>query len=284
MDLKRLLDIEPWQWPEDAGERVAAVLRDGEAGLEDRLVAVELAGDDTVINDELAGLLVTIVADGNEPDDLRAAAAISLGPGLESAYMFGDDEEVDDPLFPDDDEMPFSHEMWQLIQQALRAVFEDDAVPMEVRRRALEASVRSPEGWHEAAIREAWESDDEDRRLTAVFGMGHVRGFEQEILEALESGNDDIRFHAVCAAGIWEVGEAWLEIVEILDGEEDKDLLIAAFGAAAAINPEEAPELLGRYLDSDDEDIVESAHEAMSMARGLLGEDDDEGWDDEPVH
>jgi hypothetical protein len=36
----------------------------------------------------------------------------------------------------------------------------------------------------------------------------------------------------------------------------------------------QAPLLLGYLLDSDDEDIVDAVHEALSMARGLSGIDD----------
>jgi hypothetical protein len=40
-------------------------------------------------------------------------------------------------------------------------------------------------------------------------------------------------------------------------------------------------EILGRLTDADDEDIVEAAYEAMSMAGRFWGEGDDEYEDDE---
>jgi hypothetical protein len=51
----------------------------------------------------------------------------------------------------------------------------------------LEASVRAPQDWHLDAIREAYSSTDEAWSLTAVFCMRFVRGFNEQILEALES-------------------------------------------------------------------------------------------------
>lgn len=281
MELKRLLEMGPWEWPEDTGERLTGILRDDQADSGDLLIAAELAGDYTVINDELAGILLDILGNGTEPDDLRATAAIALGPGLEAAYMFDDDD--DDLPFPVEDDKTFSSETLHRIQQTLHDVFADEKAPTEVRRRVLEASVRSPQDWQRDAIRAAWEGDDEDWRLTAVFGMEYVRGFDQQILEALESGNEEICYHAVTAAGNWEVGAAWPQIVEILDdGEEDKDLLLAAFKAAATIRPNEASLVIGEHLDSDDDEIVDAAHEAIGMAQGLLDIEDDEGdWDDD---
>jgi hypothetical protein len=54
-----------------------------------RLVAAELAGDLTVINDDLADTLLTIVCGADEPEQLRARAAISLGPVLKQAETDG---------------------------------------------------------------------------------------------------------------------------------------------------------------------------------------------------
>ena len=53
MDLKTLLDTPPWDWPTDAGRMFRKILIDQRADESDRLVAAELAGDFTVINDDL---------------------------------------------------------------------------------------------------------------------------------------------------------------------------------------------------------------------------------------
>jgi hypothetical protein len=57
MDLKTLLDTPPWDWPTDAGRMFQKILIDQRADESDRLVAAELAGDFTVINDDLADTL-----------------------------------------------------------------------------------------------------------------------------------------------------------------------------------------------------------------------------------
>src|ERR1035441_2280703 len=143
MDLKDLLDTPPWDWPRDAGKRFQKVLIDDRAGESDRLVAAELAGGLTVVNDELAASLTAIVRNPNEPDRLRAKAAISLGPVLEQAYTF----EFEDP-----DDVPITERTFRHIQNSLEEVYCNETTPKGVRRRVLEASVRAPESWHQDAI------------------------------------------------------------------------------------------------------------------------------------
>jgi hypothetical protein len=144
-----------------------------------------------------------------------------------------------------------------------------------VRQRILEASVRAPQAWHRAAIRAAYGSGDEAWRLTAVFCMRFVRGFEEQILEALASMNPDIHYEAVVAAGNWGLDAAWLPIAALVASRKtEKPLLLAAIEAAASIRPHEALEILDDLADSDDEDIAAAVDEAMAMAEGDSVEDD----------
>jgi hypothetical protein len=55
------------------------ILNDSLAQESDRLMAAELAGDSTVINDDLADALLAIVRDAEEPDKLRARAQCQKG-------------------------------------------------------------------------------------------------------------------------------------------------------------------------------------------------------------
>src|ERR1035438_463964 len=162
MDLKTLRDTPPWEWPKGAGKRFLAILRDPHADAADRLLAAGLAGDFTVINDPLAGALLSILGSAAEPEELRARAAISLGPAIEQA----DIEELDDP-----DAVPISRKMFRAIQQSLRKLFLDSGVPGLVRRSILEAAVRAPQDWHTGAIRNAWSNSGQEWKRTAVFCM-----------------------------------------------------------------------------------------------------------------
>ena len=80
-------------------------------------------------------------------------------------------------------------------------------------------------------------STDADRawRLTVVFAMGYVRGFDAQIVAALEDADAEIRYEAVGAAGNWGVAAAWPYVANLLtSAAADKPLLLAAIEAAAA--------------------------------------------------
>src|SRR5580658_4307681 len=162
MDLNILLDTPPWEWPPDAGQIFQKALVDKRADQSDRLIAAELAGDLVVMNDDLADILLALAGNPGEPEQLRAQAAISLGPVLEQADM----DEFEDP-----DDVPITERTFHKIQDSLEKMYLDAATPKEVRRRILEASVRAPQPWHQDAIRSAYSSGDKEWMLTAVFSM-----------------------------------------------------------------------------------------------------------------
>jgi len=268
MDLKTLLDTPPWDWPRDAARVLWRILVDQRANETDRVVAAELAGDFTVINDDLAATLLTIAGSAGEPEQLRARATISLGPVLEQADTDG---------FEDPEDVPITERTFHNIQDSLEKLYRDNSTPKEVRRRILEASVRAPQTWHQDAIRHAYSSGDKEWMLTAVFSMRWVRGFDDQILLALKSGDPEIQYQAVTAAGNWELDAAWSYIVELLnDPHSPKPLLLAAIGAVGSIRPAEAREILVDLADSDDEEIAAAIAEAMAAAEGPTDEEDDE--------
>jgi hypothetical protein len=208
------------------------------------------------------------VSSAGEPEELRATAAISLGPVLDHA----DTSEFDDP-----DDVPITEDTFHRIQLGLHKMYFDESVPVLVRRRVLEASARAPEDWHRDAIRHAWSSGDRDWRLTAVFAMRQVRGFDDQILEALKSSDPEIQYEAVHAAGNWELDAAWDHIAGLVkDTATPKPLLLAAIGAVGWIRPQEAREILIDLEESDDEEIAEAAEEAILMASTDEDSDEDE--------
>jgi len=278
MTLRTLKDTPPWDWPEGTGKTLLDILRDDRASESDLLLATELAGDFTVINDEMVDALLSILRSGGKSEKVRGRAAISLGPVLEHADTEG---------LEDADDFPIAERTFRRIQESLRRLYMDANVPKEVRRRILEASVRAPQDWHQDAVRAAYLSDDEVWRLTAVFCMRFVRGFDEQILEALDSKNPDIHYEAVLAAGNWEVDAAWPHVAVLVTSEDtEKPLLLAAIDAVAGIRPHEAADILADLADSDDEDIVGAVHEAMATAEGPSGEDADDDFndDDDSLH
>jgi hypothetical protein len=240
----------------------------------DLLLAVELAGDLTVINDELVDALLSIMRSDGKSEKVRGRAAISLAPVLEHADTEG---------FEASDDLPITERTFREIQESLRKLYSNANVPNEVQRRILEASVRAPQDWHQDAVRAAF--DDEDWRLTAVFCMRFVRGFEAEILTALDSANPDIQYEAVLAAGTWGVDAAWPHVVALVtSGKTDKPLFLAAIDAVAGIRPRQAAETLDDLADSDDEEIAAAVEEAIAIAQGASDEDDELDDDDEVLH
>jgi len=273
VNLKKLNDIPPWDWPENAETVVIETLTSRNASKEDRLLAAELAGDYTILSEKIASMLLSIVSSKEEPSALRSKAAISLGPGLEEA----DTGDYDDPSDPPALSMAFVQNM----QRTLHNLYSDADVPKEVRRSILEASVRNPQAWHEGAIRSAYDSKDEEWLLSAAFCMRYVKGFNSQILEALKSSNPDVRYHAVNAAGNWEIDAAWPYVARLVtSAKTDKPMLLAAIKAAALIRPHET-EIIEPHVDSYDEDISETAMEALSEAGFITGLDSDDDEDDE---
>jgi HEAT repeat protein len=273
MDLKTLQETPPWEWPKGAGKMFLAILRDPRADAADRLLAADLAGDFTVIDDALADALLSIVGSAAEPEGLRARAAISLGPALEQA----DIDEFDDP-----ESVPISEKMFRKIKQSLRKVYLDSSGSKSLRRSILEAAVRAPEDWLTGAIRSAWSNDDREWKLTAAFCMTHVRGFDKQILEALESTDGGIRYQAVRAAGTWELEAAWPHVAALAaSADTAKALRLAAIEALGTIRPDESMEILGDLTDSEDKDVAEAACEAVSMAEGMSDDESEDEFDDE---
>ena len=277
MDVKTLNNTPPWEWPEDAGTTILGVLADKHAEDSDRVLAAELAGEEGVVNDEFADALLAIVGNSGELEELRGRAAISLGPALEHADTFG---------FDDADDLLISEAAFLRIQQSLRDLFLDADVPQDVRRRTLEVSIRAPQEWHDEAVRSAYSSEDGTWKLTAVFCMRFIRGFDDQILESLNSEDPDIHYEAVCAAGSWGVNAALSHVVELaFERNTDKALRIAAIDAVAGIRPLEARDILADLTVSEGEEIVEAVYEALAIANGgsewldLDEEDDEEEWE-----
>ncbi len=264
----------PWEWPQEAAEIILKVLEDKNAPADDRSLAAEMAGENVVMDNDMAPRLMAVVKDTGESDELRSRAAVSFGAGLEYAEMMDFDD------YGDEGDI-FTEEVFNEIQETFRILYYDADTPKIVRRRILEGSVRGPRDWHKEAIREAYALDDTEWRVTAVFCMGYVKKFEDKILGALETENPEIFYEAVQAAGNWGLKDAWPCIKELLLKEDtDKWLLVAAIEASATVNPEECVDLITEFEDSEDEDIADAVEDALTTA-GMAIDEFDDGYDDD---
>lgn len=275
LDLEELWDMPPWEWPKNTELALLRLLQDREAPEEDRRTAVYLIGALCGNFEKPFRACLKILTCPAEPESLRCAAAIALGPSLEQMDCLSGPE-LEDPDFAEEPWIPQA--LFLEAKTTLYDLWQSPEVPKTVKRKILEASVRSPQAWHSKAIRTAYSADDTEWKLSAVFAMQYVRGFETEILEALEHPDPDIHCEAVRAAGEWCLNKAWPHVRSILrKAPKDKNLLLAAIEAAPGLSPSEAGELISPYLDSKDEDIAETAMEAVPL---LDMEEDEEEWED----
>ncbi len=273
MNIKMLQSTPPWEWPEETDKFLLEILKNDQSDESERLLAAEFAGDYVVVNNELSEALLSIVANDQQDPELRGRAAISLGVPLEHTDTMG---------FDDPDDVLISEELFLRIQQTLRNLYMDSGTADVLRRKILEASVRAPQDWHRQAVQEAYASGDESWIQTAVFCMRYIRGFEPQILESLDSKHIGIHYQAVSAAGIWQIDAAWPQITALIrSSDTEKPLLLAAIESAASIRPQEAAEVLGDFIDSEDEDIAEAVFEALSTAEMLEEYEDKEEEDDD---
>ncbi|MGD9209411.1 MAG: hypothetical protein PVI90_01475 [Desulfobacteraceae bacterium] len=266
MDLKKMNATPSWNWPEDAHDKILSVLTDPKALPFDRLLAAKLAGDHVVLSDEIAHALLNIAKDSKSKISLRCQAVTSLGPALEGFDIYSDDGF---------DEVPISEETFTFLQKSLRKLYLDANVPEKVRRRIMEASVHAPQGWHQNAVRAAYFCKDPDWKLTSVFCMSYVKGFDDLIIESLRTNNQNILYHAIRAAGNWAVDKAWPHMAALVRSKKtSKPILLAAIDAVVYIRPHMTSKILRALTFSKDRDIVEAANKAMILASGPWDRDD----------
>ena len=274
MSLKPLADhVPPWDWDDDHKALILDTLVDGDADASERTLAAEMAGSIVMIDDEIAEILLQLAADTGLSDELRAACAISLGPALEECSAMELDSSTENNLLDVFGDESISKTVYKRIQAGLYRLYEAAASPLEVQRRALEASIRAPEDWHEQAVSRAWQSNDPRWQLTAVFCMGWIEGFHDETAEALDSDDPEILEHALRAAGNKEIQSGWRTAVSLaVDVDTPKPLRLAAIEAVAAIRPQQAYSALEDLLYCGDEEIEQTVEEALDQPV----EDDDD--------
>ena len=195
-------------------------------------------------------------APATSPGRVRARAAISLGPASDA-----DIQRFEEPEYSSIGERTFAK-----IKASLRALYTDGGVPENVRRGILEASVRAPQRWHEDAIQPRTPAATSPDR-----GLRHalIPGFNEEIVEALDSDNEDIRTKRSSRP---EAPRQWLapwpRVVALVPSRKTpKHLLLAVIEAVASIRPPEAPEILDDLLDSGDEEYVAAVEELWRSRR-----------------
>ncbi|MFP4040782.1 MAG: HEAT repeat domain-containing protein [Desulfosudaceae bacterium] len=282
MDLKQLYDSPPWEWPGNATAIIYKAVSEPGHPESDRLMALELAGEPIVINDRLAEVLMAILQNGREPEEIRCQAVIALGAGLEAAYLEEVDIEDDFLTEINTDEIGegLSSHLLKKIQEKLSRLYRDAEIPERVRRRILEVSVRAPWDWHKNAVTAAYYSGDNDWRLTSVFCMGYLPGFNEELIEALRDPDQEISLEAVSSAVNHGLSEALPKFKDILltSPSSDKELLLRAIELVPEVCPEQAGEMLSSLLDDQDREVATAVLDALALAEMMMELDDDEDY------
>lgn len=256
-------DAPPLESFEEATRQFVAALRSDDPAV--RYVA--LGEVPPMVDDEVARELFRFARDPERDEKERGEALIALGPALAECH----DEEAPDGTLeapsPGTEgwELPLSSAGYREVHDELRRIYHDGSVPKLVRRRALEAAVRAPRDWHREAAATAWGSGDPDWRVTAVFAMGHLPGFQDEIIEAFRNGEPPVREEAIRAAGRSATGEVLAEDLMALaaDRSAHRDLRLAAIEALGELQPEGASDVLEELQDDPDREIARAALEAL---------------------
>lgn len=226
----------------------------------------------TEMNDGMAEAIAAIALNGDS-ETLRENAIVALGPVIEECgdeYHFGSEEDQDAELGPS-----VSRATFESVVQRIRGIYSDPAQPVLLRRRAFEVLVRDPEAWHAAEIRTLLASDDPDWRLTAIFAMGMVPGFDKELVALLETSTGVHLAEAVRAAGQMEVIDAAKRVRALAASDEtDHDVRLEAILALPGVD-DDAYDLLDELSASEDEEIAEAADEALDELNAF-GDSDEE--------
>lgn len=257
--------LETGECPRESRPALLEILGGGDPDM--KLRALEFTAE-LIEGDEMAERHLDLVEDSEEHTDVRARAAVALGPALELCD-WGDWERPYDPP-------PLSRRFFDEMQDRFEKLHRSASVPKLVRRRILESSVRAPRAWHRGAVRAAWCGDDLEWRKTAVFAMGRLAGFEEMLGEALEADDERLVCEALRAAGGREdvPGAVETAMARARNAEASTDCRLAAIEGLRFVDSHEAYNLLERLARSADECVAGTAAWALDEWQIFNGAND----------
>lgn len=229
-------------------------------GLSDPDERVRLASVEGLFEDDHPSLispLLALLRDDPSPT-VRAAAAESLGRFVYSGEM----DRLSDAR---------RSQVYAALMRALLTSPEDSIV----RRRALESLAYVSNEEVDLQIREAYSSENDLLRLSAIVAMGRSnnRAYREIVRSELHSLSPAVRRRAAEASGELEDEEAVPDLAQLLDDPDD-EVRFAALDALALIGGSEAEKLLRAAADSDDDALAEYAEQALEEFEFWHGEID----------
>lgn len=218
-------------------------------GLSDPDQRVRLASVEGLFEDDhpsLIPLLIALLHD-DPSQTVRAAAAESLGRFV----YFGEMNRLSETR---------RNQVYAALMRALLTSPEDSLV----RRRALESLAYVSNEEVDLRIREAYYSENDLLRLSAIVAMGRSgnRAYCEIVRSELHSVSPAVRRRAAEAIGELEDEDAVNDLAQLLDDPDD-EVRFAALDALALIGGSEAEKLLRAAADSDDDVLAEYAEQAL---------------------
>lgn len=242
---------------EDFEQDFNALYRAGLADVEER---VRLAALDGLFEDEHPSLIspLTALLKNDASEAVRAAAAESLGRFV----LLGESDGMTQPRRD------------QVYAALMRALLVEPAGSL-VHRRALESLAYVTNEEMDFQIRDAFNSQDDLLRLSAIVAMGHSnnRAYKDMVRNELRSISPAVRREAARASGALEDEKAVPELAQLLDDPEES-VRFSALDALAEIGSNEARRLLEAAAESEDDDFAAHAEEALEELDFWHGEID----------
>jgi HEAT repeat protein len=174
------------------------------------------------------------------------------------------------------------------ITDALLKAYEKPESSLLLRKASLEALGAISLPLVQAHIERAYEGDDHDLRLSALFAMG-MSGDSRwmaTVLDEMESPFPEMRAEAARAAGSIGMADAVLPLAELVLDEE-KDVALAAIYALGHLDSDESLAVLSEFLSDPDfahlhRAIAETMEETEWMGADfdLFSLDDEGSWAD----
>jgi HEAT repeat protein len=225
----------------DALFRVAMDDADGQV----RTVAI-----DGLWEDEEPSLIASLVRtlQKDQTPSVRAAAASSLGRFV----LLLDLEELDESYASS-------------IHSVLAEKIHDPAEELEVRRRAVESIAYWDDPSVAAIIADAYKSDEELMRISAVFAMGRSADpvWADTVNGELGNPNPAMRYEAARSAGELEVKRAVPALIKLVS-DRDREVQLAAIAALGQIGGQRAKQVLERCASGSDEAVNLAAEDALA--------------------
>ena len=219
-------------------------LKDEDAGVRSKAIEGLWENEEASLIEPLIDLL-----EKDSSEEVQAAAATALGKFALLAEL---------------EKLRANHKA--KISKSLLSVINDQAKPVEVKRRALEAASPLTLPQMKKSIAEAYQSGDNKLKISALFAMGKSCNTSWLPILIKELSNDDaeIRYEAVGACGELGEEEAASYLCELVN-DPDIDIRLAAVQALGKIGGPEAKGCLEKCLNHPDEAIRAAAEQALSQ-------------------